>query len=93
MGKIIRSAWAAVIAAVAASAAIPARASTFAITSSTSGSAQSGFVTTFTVARSGKGTNSFEKVIFRTASLSAYAGLPFFKARLSTRQEGAGHDE
>ena len=70
MREIIRAAWTAVFAMVAASAAIPARASTFSVTNSTTGS-----TTTFTVTRSD--TNAAETVCYRTESRTAFAGQHF----------------
>ena len=69
MRKIIRAAWAAAFAAVATSATLPAFAdSTFTVTNSGR---------TFTIQRSGEGTNAAEVVHYRTVGLSAYAGQHF----------------
>ncbi|MBR0504888.1 MAG: hypothetical protein IJJ84_05720 [Kiritimatiellae bacterium] len=66
----LRTIFVAAIAAVAASATLPARASTFTVAPSTSGS-----TTTFTVTRSD--TNAAETVRCRAVSRSALAGLHF----------------
>ena len=65
---LFRSAFAAAIAAVAASATLPARASTFSV---------GGSGNTFIITRSGEGTNAAETVRFRTVGLSAYADQNF----------------
>ena len=53
---------------------LPASASEFNITSSTSGSTLTGYTTTFSITRSGEGVDAAETVNFRTVGLSAYAG-------------------
>ena len=58
----------------AIAAAVPALASTFNITSSTSGNTLTGYTTTFSITRSGEGIDAAETVNFRTVGLSAYAG-------------------
>ncbi len=68
----IRKSLAALLAAVAIGATLPARASTFGVAQSTSGS-----TTTFTVTRSGAGTNAAETVYARAVSRSAFAGAHF----------------
>ena len=56
-------------------AALGASASTFTVTSSTSGT-----TTTFTIRRSGEGTNAAETVYYRAVSLSAIEGVHFLAA-------------
>ena len=63
-------------------AAVPALASTFNITSSTSTSLLTGDTTTFSITRSGEGVDAAETVNFRTVGLSAYAGQQIGRAHV-----------
>ena len=74
----LRTIFAAAIA--AASAPLPARASTFSV---------GGSGNTFIITRSGEGTNAAETVRYRTVGLSAYAGQNF-NARSGTLTFAAG---
>jgi len=75
----LRSIFAAVLAAVAASATLPARASTFSV---------GGSGNTFIITRSGEGTNAAETVRYRTVGLSAYAGATVTLAYAGTVPAG-----